>query len=91
MCPGPRPVDRSDALGNQVFVASGEWPASKESIIRRERRRMSGFDNQMLRIGDHGFFPPRLTSPQDENERPVKACEHLDGGIRESLPADILM
>ena len=48
---------------------------------------MSGFDNHMLGVGDHGDFRLSEGAPENEDHRGLSGVEHFDDVVSEDFPA----
>ena len=65
--------------------------AAEEAAVSGKRTRVRRFQNEVLRIVQHGFFHLSGSSPEQEHDRPILFVENPDRRVGELLPADALM
>ena len=68
-----------------------KWPQPEEAAVSGKRTRVRRFQNEVLRIVQHGFFHLSGSSPEQEHDRPILFVENPDRRVGELLPADALM
>src|SRR5713226_4386802 len=66
-------------------------PATEESAMRRERRRMRTFQHQVFPGVDKRTLFLRVAPPEHKHQALAFAVEHVDDCVRELLPALVLM
>src|SRR5512147_2161142 len=88
---GNLPIDLWLACFTQGGIDLREGPAAKEAIGSRQRRGMSGLNDDMPRGVDERRFLARIRAPQHKHH-PIGLVIHCaDDRIREILPALALM
>src|SRR4051812_6781840 len=86
-----RPVDRSGTPRYQQLVRPREVPASEESPVRRQWRRVGRSEHVVTLTIDRCTLASRMTSPEQEDKPFAPSVELPDHGIRESFPSLALM
>ena len=55
-------------MGAEEVVSLRKWAGAEEAVMRRERRRVGGFKNEMLRLVDERLFRAGVAAPKNEDE-----------------------
>ena len=85
------PFDFFFSLIGKIFVSPAEMVVSEKSLIGRQRRRVGRRQYKMSVAVNECTLLLRIASPKNEYKMFLLFCKDTYDGIRESLPAPVLM
>ena len=73
----------------EELVGTAEMTVTDKATVRRQRRRVHGFQHQVFADIDQFFRALRMGAPEQKHQALLLLADHLDHPIGKGLPADL--